>query len=313
MTTTTIKQGMVRIPILRTLDGAGGTARGSDVIAHVLTELGGSVSVKEHYNAANNAKFDLKQRGCIADAGHGLWSLTGTGRAVLAGADLPPIVRETRGTPVGEVLKPVATGEVLTEVRKPRAAKASTGEVLTEVRPAPVEAAPAPVEAPVEAVPVPVEEAPVEAAPAAPKRRLKVAAAAPAPVEVPEWLHDDAIRGAVIESSECFGAWSAKSSECGKCALAGWCRNSKASTLVLLASKLTTETPASPAPVAAPVAKLDAAVSTANAPEANREAPKESGTMRAPFDGLCAETGRPIKKGDAVRYVRGKGLVLLTT
>ena len=290
---TTIKQGMAKLPILRTLDGAGGTARGSDVIAHVLTELGGSISVKEHYNAANNAKFDLKARGCLADAGHGLWSLTNGGRAVLAGADFPPL--------------PAKGGDAEVKPVKAKSDKPK-GETLIEVL------KPAPVEAPVEAAPVPVVEAPVEAAPApveaAPKRRLKVAGAAPAPVEVPEWLNDEMIRGAVIESSECFGAWSAKSNECGKCALAGWCRNAKAATLTLLATKITTETPATPEKVSAPVAKLDAAVSTANAPDATRETPKEGGVMRAPFDGICSETGRPIKKGDAVTYIRGVGLVL---
>jgi hypothetical protein len=146
------------------------------------------------------------------------------------------------------------------------------------------------------------------------KRRLKVAKDNTPAVAVPEWFADNAIRSMVADNTDCFGAWSARSTECGKCPLSGWCRNAKAASLTLLATKITVTDPASPSAVSKPVAKLDAAVSAANAPTAARTVPNPGagGTMKAQFDGTCAETGKPIKKGDAVKYVQGKGLVLTT-
>ena len=144
------------------------------------------------------------------------------------------------------------------------------------------------------------------------KRRLKVAAVLP-PVAVPEWYAEDAIRGMVIESSDCFGAWSAKSSACGECTLAGWCRNAKAAALTLLATKIKVVDPNAPTPVTDAVANLDGAISAANAPTATRTVPNPVGDiLTAAYDCLCGETGKPIKKGDRVRYIRGKGLVIAT-
>ena len=158
------------------------------------------------------------------------------------------------------------------------------------------------------AAPVAVVETP---APVAPKRRLKVADAPAAPVTVPEWLSDPEIRGAVIENQDCFGAFSAKSPACGECALAGFCRNAKAAQLDLLARKLLVSNPLVNTPVAAPVAKLDAAVSAVLDPNAPRApANPTGGTIKATYDGVCGVTGREIKKGMAVRYVQGKGMVL---
>jgi hypothetical protein len=145
----------------------------------------------------------------------------------------------------------------------------------------------------------------------APKRRLKVAAVTFAPV--PEWLQDEALRGMVIENSDCFGAWSAKSSACGECILAGWCRNAKAAALTLLATKIKVVDPNAPTPVTDAVANLDAAVGAANAPSAGRTVPNPEGDiLTAAYDCLCGETGKAIKKGARVRYIRGKGLVLAT-
>jgi hypothetical protein len=164
--------------------------------------------------------------------------------------------------------------------------------------------------------PAPVVEAPapvVEAAPApAPKRRLKVATAVPA-VVVPEWVQDEGLRTMVVESTECFGLWSAKATGCGECVLAGWCRNAKAATLEVLAGKIKTETPATPEPVTKTVATLDAEVGKGLSPDTARTAPKpeEGFTIKATHDTVCGLTGAPIRKGDAVRYVRGTGLVLV--
>jgi hypothetical protein len=130
-------------------------------------------------------------------------------------------------------------------------------------------------------------------------------------VVVPEWLKDDGLRGMVIETSDCFGAYSAKAQPCGECPLAGWCRNMKASTLTLLASKLQTAKPEAPEPVSKATAKLDAAVSAANSPSAPRVPSKPEGSvMRAPNDTTCSKTGKAIAKGDKVVYVRGLGIVL---
>ena len=149
------------------------------------------------------------------------------------------------------------------------------------------------------------------AAPAAPKRRLKVASEVPS-VPVPEWATDPDLRGLAIENTDCFGAWAAKSAACGGCVLAGFCRNAKAATLTLLAAKLKVVDPNAPTPVTDAVANLDSAVGAANAPTATRTVPNLTGAIRATFDTVCGETGKAIKKGDAVRYVPGKGLVLAT-
>ncbi len=233
----------------------------------------------------NGACRDLKLRGLMFQPGRGMYSITEAGRAVAAGAPLPPVAREDAATPS------FSPGEFS---RAEEPASEARGEVLTEVDAS-----------------AKLRAARLEAAAPAPKRRLKVANAPAAPaVDIPEWLADDDIRAMAVESTECFGAWSAKASECGKCALAGWCRNAKASTLALLASKLTTDTPATPEPVKPSVAKLDEAVSTANAPEAPRAATSDPGglTMKARHDGVCAVSGRPIKVGDAVRYKAGLGI-----
>jgi hypothetical protein len=238
----------------------------------------------------NGACRDLKLWGLMFQPSRGMYSITEVGRTVAARATLPAAPRK------------VAT-----------VAEATVAEAPTMAR-AEETAAEAPVSETAPAAETPAVETPaVETAPA--KRRLKVANAPAVPaVEVPEWLADEGIRALAIEATDCFGAWSAKSAECGKCPLAGWCRNAKASTLALLASKLATETPAAPEGVKPSVAKLDEAVGAANAPDAPRAAVPEALAgvrLKATHDGVCAVSGRPVSKGDAVRYVAGVGVVHL--
>jgi hypothetical protein len=326
----TISQGTVRPYIINSLFNHGGEAPGATVTAEVLVTIGADPSVEAHRQAVANARHDLKGRGCVVDgAKRGMWALTDAGRAVYGGAPLPPYVRAPKadtGKPLVEVFAPEAPVEV---EPAPELAKVETVEETPVVEPAPVpevpipapvvEAAPAPVveaPAPVVEAPAPVVEAPapvVEAAPApAPKRRLKVATAVPA-VVVPEWVQDEGLRTMVVESTECFGLWSAKATGCGECVLAGWCRNAKAATLEVLAGKIKTETPATPEPVTKTVATLDAEVGKGLSPDTARTAPKpeEGFTIKATHDTVCGLTGAPIRKGDAVRYVRGTGLVLV--
>lgn len=341
----TISQGTVRPYIINSLVSHGGEAHGSIVTAEALVAIGADPLVESNRQAVANARHDLKGRGCVIDgAKRGNWMLTDAGRAVHGGAPLPPYVRAPKadtGKPLVEVFAPEAPTPVVEPAPEPapELAKADTVsetetaipvvETPVAVEPvieaAPVETAPV-VEAPVvvetpvtvepEAAPVPppVEAAPVEAAPApAPKRRLKVATAVPA-VVVPEWVRDEGLRAMVVEATECFGLWSAKATGCGECVLAGWCRNAKASVLVVLAGKIKTETPETPAPVTKSVANLDAEVSKGNAPDASRSAPNPEGegfVVKATHDTVCGLTGAPIRKGDAVRYVRGTGLVLV--
>ena len=299
----TISMNSVRIPLLRALAAAPNGALDSDsAVKATLSEMGGDSDNKSQRTAVGNGKFELKLRGCIIDAARGTWAITDLGRKALESGSLPPQDRaQYAAAPVPRKAKEGGTEPPVKEEPAPFArveevspAPEARGEVLTEVDAS-----------------AKLQAARLEAAAPAPKRRLKVANAPAAPaVDIPEWLADDDIRAMAVESTECFGAWAAKASECGKCALAGWCRNAKASTLALLASKLTTETPAAPAPVKPSVAKLDEAVSTANAPEAPRAATSDPGglTMKARHDGVCAVSGRPIKVGDAVRYKAGLGI-----
>ena len=328
-----ISQGIVRPYILTSLFNHGGEAPGGTVTAEALVSLGVDPAVEAHRQAVANARHDLKGRGCVIDgAKRGNWALTDAGRAVYGGAPLPPYVRAAKadtGKPLVEVLAPtpVETVEPAPELAKVETVELAPVEETPVVEPAPVVDLPAPVTveaAPVEApAPVTVEPAPVEpveapapvveAAPAtAPKRRLKVATAVPA-VVVPEWVQDESLRTMVVESTECFGLWSAKATGCGECVLAGWCRNAKAATLEVLAGKIKTETPATPEPVTKTVATLDAEVGKGLSPDAARTAPKpeEGFTIKATHDTVCGVTGAPIRKGDAVRYVRGTGLVLV--
>jgi hypothetical protein len=328
-----ISQGTVRPYILASLFAHGGEAPGGTVTAEALVAIGADPAVESNRQAVANARHDLKGRGCVVDGSkRGNWALTTQGRAVHGGAPLPPYVRAPKadtGKPLVEVLgeapTPVETVEPAPELDKVETVELAPVEETPVVEtpvvePAPVVDLPAPVTveaAPVEApAPVTVETAPVEpveAAPAtAPKRRLKVATAVPA-VVVPEWVQDESLRTMVVESTECFGLWSAKATGCGECVLAGWCRNAKAATLEVLAGKIKTETPATPEPVTKTVATLDAEVGKGLSPDAARTAPKpeEGFTIKATHDTVCGVTGAPIRKGDAVRYVRGTGLVLV--
>jgi hypothetical protein len=268
----------LRPALLTVLEAAGTNGlRAVDARRAAVTCAGGDVARDAH----NVPMHDSTARGLIELAGaRGVYRITDAGRAVLAGGALPVAVKAADATP--------ETPETPETDPTPDAA----ATMARAEEPA---------------------DAPVAEEPAAPaKRRLKVAnAPAPVtPVDVPAWLSDDEIRAMVVENSECFGAWSARSNECGRCSLAGWCRNAKASTLALLASKLSTETPANPGAVSPAVAKLDGAVGAANAPDASRTAPPTDGrlTMKARHDNVCAVTGRPIKVGDAVKYAPGVGM-----
>lgn len=270
----------LRPALLTALEAAGPNGlRAVDARRAAVTCAGGDVARDAH----NVPMHDSTARGLIELAGaRGVYRITDAGRAVLAGGALPAAVKAADATPATD----------------PTPDAAATMARAEEPAAAPVAEAP---EAPAADVPAPEAPAPVAA-----KRRLKVANAPAA--DVPAWLNDDDIRALAVEATECFGAWAAKSGECGKCPLAGWCRNAKAATLTLLASKLSTETPAAPAPVTASVAKLDAAVGAANAPSAAKAAPDAGMTLKARVDGICAASGRPIKAGDSIRYLPGFGL-----
>lgn len=314
-----ISQGTVRPYILASLVHHGGEAPGATVTAEALVAIGADPAVDAHRQHVSNARHDLKGRGCVVDgSARGMWRLTDAGRAVHGGAPLPPYVRAPKGKTLVEVLgvEPSPEPETAPAV-EPETAPAPEFAKVTDVAEPAVEVAPeAPVviETVVEA-PAPVVETVVETpAPApAPKRRLKVATLVPA-VVVPEWLHDEGLRTLVVENTECFGLWSAKAPGCGECLVAGWCRNAKSAILTDLARKIRTDTPEAPAPVMAEYANLDAEVGKGNAPETPRTAPNpeaEGFVIRATHDTLCGLTGAPIRKGDAVRYVRGTGLVLV--
>jgi hypothetical protein len=272
-------QTSIHNAILKCIETHGGTVTTKEGIPEILGVLGGNQAEKGDYNAVNSAAFNLRQRGAITSPSRGVWAITDTGKAVLAGAPMPKVAK-TAGT-----------------TDNPDAAAA----------PADGASAPADAAAPADGT------TPAPAAPAAPKR-LKVAVAPVIPADAPEWIKDEQVRGLVIENSDCFGAWSAKVDACASCPLAGWCRTAKAGTLTLLASKITVADAAlaAPPPVTAKVAKLDATVSKVNAPDAPRTtAVAEGPVMRASYDGVCAETGKPVKIGDQVRYVKGKGIVLV--
>lgn len=300
---TKISQGSVSSLILDTLaEAPNRTAMGSAVRAAVLAIVGGDPTLTHDINCVNNARHDLKGKGLVGDgAVRGEWILTDAGRAVHEGAPMPKGTGRTppknpRTKPAIDPV-PAATPELpATELSKAEDAITAVAESATVT------------ETPVETTETPATETP---ATPAPKRRLKVADAAMAVVVVPEWLGDAEVRGAVIENQGCFGAFSANAKACGECALVGFCRNAKAAQLDLLARKLLVANPLVNAPVPGPVAKLDAAVSAVLDPNAARApANPTGGIIRATYDGVCGESGRPIKKGDTVRYVQGKGMVL---
>lgn len=290
-----ITQGTLSLPLLRALRDAGGTATANDISAVAIAAMGGDSSDKKHRTAAANALGALRWRSVITSAKRGEWTLTDAGRTAIETEVLPPMVyaptrkgaTEAPDAPSAPdaTEAPVASSATMSRVTDDPAETAGTETAGTET---------------------------VAATPA--KRRLKVANAPVTPVtpvKVPSWLDDEGIRALAIESTECFGAWSAKSGECGKCPLAGWCRNAKAATLSLLAAKLHTENPANPEPVKPSVATLDEAVSTANAPDASRTAPPDGLvglSMKARHDGVCAVSGRPIKAGDSIKYLAGFGV-----
>lgn len=266
---------LAREIIIKCLIDHNGTASSNDCEAAVAAAAKDDAERKAAKFAFNNGSYVLKQRGCVkAGSSRGVWEITDAGREFAKSGTLP--AEQDKG-------------------EAPEAPKAKDGPVLAKTDTSDATAPATP-----EAKPEPAKRVKVAAAPVSTN-----------PVLVPEWLKDDALRGMVIEASDCFGAWSAKSQSCSECPLAGWCRNAKASTLTLLASKLTTATPEAAAPVSKAAVKLDTAVASANAPAAPRAASvPEGGLMRAPHDGVCAKSGKPIKKGDQVKYIREVGLVL---
>lgn len=309
---TTISQGSVSSLILAHLANAPNrTAQGSAVRVAVLALVGGDPTLTHDINCIGNARHDLMKKGLVGDGSvRGEWVLTDAGLAVHEGAPMPKGPgRSAPKAPKAPKTETAATDAPVTDPAPAVETPAATAELAkAEDSAAPAVETPAATETPAAVVETPATPAP--AAPA-PKRRLKVADAPAAPVTVPEWLSDPEIRGAVIENQDCFGAFSAKSPACGECALAGFCRNAKAAQLDLLARKLLVSNPLVNTPVAAPVAKLDAAVSAVLDPNAPRApANPTGGTIKATYDGVCGVTGREIKKGMAVRYVQGKGMVL---
>ena len=337
----TLNVATARTILLTALNTASAPMSGKDLEALLVPAAGGDA--KKAGFAWNNASYDLKHRGCAEQPARGMWSITDAGRAHLAGGPLPEPVREVKpraksnGAPAApadaapaDAAPAPAVDTTTTSVvdaapaapkapRKPRAPKGAT--VAAADVPAPVDAAPA-AEAPAapaaEAPAAPVAEAPAAVpappateaaaeAPAKPKgKRLKVAQDVTA-VPVPDWFADEQLRGMVADQTECFGSWSARSAECGKCPLSGWCRNAKAAALTMLASKITAADPANPGAVKPAVAKLDAAVDAAA--QTTKTVPDPAaGTMTAKFDSVCVVTGKPIKKGDAVKFIHGKGL-----
>ena len=326
-----------RTEILNNLAAASSPVPGATLEAALVTACGGDE--KAGKSAWNNASYQLKIRGCAEQPARGMWAITDAGRAHLAGGPLPEPVREVKpraksnGAPAAPAdaapvdAAPAPAADTTTSVvdaapaapkapRKPRAPKGAT--VAAADVPAPVDAAPAaeapaaPVAEAPAAVPAPpateaAADAPAAEAPAKPKgKRLKVAQDVAA-VSVPDWFADEQLRGMVADQTECFGSWSARSAECGKCPLSGWCRNAKAAALTMLASKITAADPANPGAVKPAVAKLDAAVDAAA--QTTKTVPDPvAGTMTAKFDSVCVVTGKPIKKGDAVKFIQGKGL-----
>lgn len=301
MSNIVLSQGQFVSGILASLLAAPSyTAPGKDIRNALIGAAGGDPTLTAHINAVNNARSTLKERGLVGDGpNRGDWVLTDEGVAVAKGdKPMPKGGRSPKpATATTDATDPAPAVEVPATVPATELARVE-------------DAAPAAVEAPEPAaVEAPAAPAAVEAP--SPKRRLKVAQAPSAPaVEVPEWLSDEGIRAAVIEGQECFGAFAARSPACGECALSGFCRNAKAAQFVLLANKLATSTPATPSPLAAPVAKLDGAVGDALNPAATRAAANPTaGTLSAAYDGTCAVSSRPIKKGDLVKYIPGKGMV----
>ena len=317
---TTISQGSVSKLILAALAAAPNrTAQGSAVRVAVLAQVGGDPTLTHDINCVGNARHDLMKKGLVGDGSvRGEWVLTDLGLAVHEGAPMPkgpgrsaPKAPKTKADAApaqdtaGETPDPAPAVETcvawpLAELARAEDSTVPAVDVTVAVTPD-------------TGTPVAVVETPAPVT-QAPKRRLKVADAAPA-VVLPEWLNDPEVRGAVIENHDCFGAFAAKSAACGECALAGFCRNAKAAQLDLLARKLTTANPITAPAVAAAVsaatAKLDAAVSAVLDPNAPRVAVNPTGgTIKATYDGACGLTGREIKKGMAVRYVQGKGMVL---
>jgi hypothetical protein len=286
-----------RDTIVKFLIDHNGTATSAECEAAVRAGATDDAAKKAAKSAFNNASYVLKQRGCVKGTGRGQWAITDAGREFAETGNLPEAQEKaSNGTPAAapehgkaDTADGTATEGDGTTTEGTTEGDGTTTEGTTEG-----------------------DGTTAAPAPPAPAKRVKVASvtATGNPV-VPAWLADENLRGMVIEASDCFSAWSAKSHACADCPLAGWCRNAKASTLTLLASRLTTTTPEAPAPVTKAAVKLDNAVSVGNASNAPRVASKpEGGVMRAPQDGVCSKTGAPIKKGDQVIYVKDLGLCL---
>lgn len=302
-----ISMGSVKPLILAHLANSPmGKATSTDTKLAVLALVGGDPKLTHDINCIGNGRHDLKAAGCVEDgAVRGEWIITDVGRAAHASGVIPTPPPRPAKNPRPAKETPAATETPTNpEGELARVTDGATAEEL----PTETEEIPTATETPTETEIPTATETPAPTP--APKRRLKVAEPAAAAVVVPEWLSDPEIRATVIENQDCFGAFAARSPACGECALSGYCRNAKAAQLDLLARKLVVQNPMVNTPIPATVANLDAAVGEVLNPTATKKAAQPTaGTMAAAFDGVCANTGEPIKKGEMIRYIGGVGMV----
>ena len=135
----------------------------------------------------------------------------------------------------------------------------------------------------------------------------------PAPQTIGGGYEADAgLRRMVVNQTRCFGAWSSRSDQCGKCPLAGLCQQAAISDFAEIAAVLDASTEAE---IATNEAKLAKAVNDAKAAKAAAAVPKAAAldpdvkVVSTPFALNCTACGEVIPAGGDVAYIQDRGAI----
>lgn len=208
---------------------------------------------------------------------------------------------------IGTIPLPGATGPVTIPMPNP------VPVIIHNLNPSPnvnalpqtVVAAPAPIEPPTETV-MTVDNIP--APPPAPV--VQLASIQAKPVLTGEIIYQDPyLRGLAIASTACYGNFSGRSEECGKCALQGSCRDYFFLNLPVVAKSIIEEANKPKEIAPPPEAKPPEAKPVENKSPATAVSDKGYISKTCPVNVVCTVCRNDIPKGDPSYWKRGHGFI----
>ena len=120
---------------------------------------------------------------------------------------------------------------------------------------------------------------------------------------------DAGLRRMVVNQTRCFGAWSSRSDQCGKCPLAGLCQQAAISDFAEIAAVLDASTEAEIATNEAKLAKADNDAKAAAAVPKAAALDPDVKVVSTPFALNCTACGEVIPAGGDVAYIQDRGAI----